>query len=81
MFDVIFMRDNYPYDYVVTAGAVPTLEAARDARSLSGDLVVRAGTREVIADPTWLWDWEKAQPHCYAARKIRDASVAPRRYA
>lgn len=45
--------------YQLIAGDLPTLEAARDARKLSGDLVFKDG--EIVDDLSWLWDWEKEE--------------------
>ena len=48
-----------------------TLEKAKAARVVSGDLVVHWSSGRVVTDPAWLWDWEKADPNCYAQRAIR----------
>lgn len=52
-------------DYVLLATCT-TLDEARDLRKVSGDLVVDAETNTVVADPQWLWDWEKTDPQSYA---------------
>lgn len=61
-------------DYVEIARDLPTLAAARDARIVSGDLVVSQATGEVVRSQAWLWDWEKADPICYAQKAIADTS-------
>lgn len=38
-YEIRFMRDCYPYDYVVIADNIKTLNEARDLRKMSGDLV------------------------------------------
>ena len=75
MFDVFFFRDAVspwrriaPMDGVYVARSLQTIEAARDARQVSGDIVVHAGTSDVVQDYAWLWDWE--QPDSYALRAI-----------
>lgn len=60
-------------DYVETARDLPTLEAARDARIVCGDLVVDQATGEVVRSRAWLWDWEKASSGCYAQKAIADS--------
>lgn len=70
MFDVIFWNESDHDNYVITAKNLPHLFAAKDARRLSGDLVVRAGTQEVVGNTAWLWGWELADPTCYAHRQV-----------
>lgn len=48
-----------------------TLEKARNARFVSGDLVVYWGTTQVVNSKEWLFDWEKLDPDCYAQKAIR----------
>lgn len=43
-----------------------TLDDAKNARECSGELVVHAGTYNVVLDPSWLWDWEKNNHDSYA---------------
>jgi len=47
-----------------------TLEQARHARIVSGDLVVHAETLEIVENPEWLWWWERKNYQCYAQRAI-----------
>lgn len=53
-------------------GYFATLEEARKARCVSGDLVFDTRTRSVVESDEWLWDWEKAKDDCYARRCIRN---------
>lgn len=48
-----------------------TLDFAKEARKLSGDLVVDLRTGLVVDSEEWLWDWEKADPMCYARRAMK----------
>jgi len=47
-----------------------SLEEARELRKVSGDLVVNSTTDMVVADPQWLWDWEKHDPRAYARQNL-----------
>lgn len=47
-------------------GKATSLEDAKAKRVVSGDLVFLDG--KVCSDPSWLWDWEKADPDSYAKR-------------
>ncbi len=46
-----------------------TLDEAAKARLCSGDLVVGADYLPVVVD-SWLFNWELADPQCYAKRMI-----------
>jgi len=46
-----------------------SLEAARELRKVSGDLVVDSATDVVVADPQWLWEWERS-PRSYASQNL-----------
>jgi len=71
-YDIHFRRDHdKPHDYALIAISLPSLEAARDARKVSGDLVVYAGTTNIVKNKSWLWDWEKADPDVYAQLAIK----------
>jgi len=48
-----------------------TLEKARNARKVTGDLVVDWQTHQIITNPAWLFDFEEADPNCYAQKAIR----------
>ena len=48
-----------------------SLEKAKEARRVSGDLVVLWGTTKVVNSQDWLWDWEKTNPDCYSQKAIR----------
>lgn len=73
MYSVIFKRDygGGKKDRVVLAANLPTLESAKVARKLSGDLVVDSKTFKTITNTEWLWDWEKNKSNCYAMQEIR----------
>lgn len=77
MFDVIHPRSlNQLKDRVVIASNVfdpiegNSLKLAREAREVSGDLVVFHGTSEIVRNDEWLWDWEKNNPESYAWQAI-----------
>ncbi len=55
--------------YVLLATCA-SLEEARALRIVSGDLVVDGTTDVVVADPQWLWDWERCDPNAYARRQL-----------
>jgi hypothetical protein len=67
-YEIRYYRDS-DNDYVVLA-TCDTIEQARDLRVVSGDLVVEAATNTVVADPSWLWDWEKTDPGSYARHQL-----------
>ena len=48
-----------------------TLQEAAAFRKVSGDLVCDLATGKVVKDTSWLFDWEKADPNCYAQRIIQ----------
>lgn len=56
-------------NYVVLAAG--TLEKLTQYRKQSGDLIVDSQLN-VVQDPSWLFDWEKNDPNCYAQRAIRN---------
>lgn len=51
-----------------------TLDAAKAKRAVSGDLVVFAGTTNVVPDYSWLWNWE-IEDQAYAFRAVRTAEL------
>ena len=57
-------------DSSLIAEHIPTLEEAGRKRAVSGDLVVDSNNR-VVQDESWLFDWEKQQPDCYARRAMK----------
>ena len=74
LYDVIFCNDSRWYDYFYrvhcVAASLTSLEAAKDARQQSGDVVVYHGSRDVVKSGAWLWDWERKDPNSYARKKI-----------
>jgi hypothetical protein len=71
MYEVHYRRWlDTPKDYS-KVGEASTLEEAKNFRAVSGDLVVHRDTHKVVKDSAWLWDWERADPQCYAQRAIR----------
>jgi hypothetical protein len=70
VYDVIFRNDYRRTQFTVVAKGVPSLEAAQAARLVAGDLVVHAGTQDIVVDERWLWPWEKTSPVSYARREI-----------
>jgi hypothetical protein len=74
LYSIHFRRDyNTPKDYSLVGEptyGLDTLERAKAARVVSGDLVVSWKTGEIIKSEEWLFDWEKEDPNCYAQRAI-----------
>ena len=66
-----FFYSTRPEDYVVIAKNIRSIDEAKDRRWASGDLVVEQATGIIIPYHDWLWDWEKADPNCYAQKAIR----------
>jgi hypothetical protein len=56
-------------EYVIIAD-VCTLEEAAARRLVSGDLVVDSDFK-IVRNPVWLFDWELADPECYARRIMK----------
>lgn len=73
LYEIHFRRDADTKEDFVNVGplGLDSLEKAKEARKVSGDLVVYYWTKEVVKDPSWLWDWEKNDPNCYAQRAIK----------
>ena len=62
MFRVIYANDkNFPYGYYREFSQHETLEEAKAARKVSGDLVVD-DEGSIVTDRGWLFDWE-LEPH------------------
>lgn len=49
-------------------GRFKTLEEAKKARKVSGDLVLQ--NNKVVDSKEWLWDWEKNDPTSHAMRML-----------
>jgi len=63
MYDIQIRRHfNSVEDRIVLKTGLRNLDEAREARVLSGDLVVHAGTNNIVKSDEWLWDWEKVVP-------------------
>lgn len=82
-YDIVFVRGSLPFlkedrnrmrgnglDYVAFHHGVHTLVEARNLRMCSGDIVVHAGTLDIVQDYEWLWDWEKTASVSYARSEI-----------
>lgn len=70
MYEVHFRRCfTNEKDYALIASGLTTLQEARDARKIAGDLVVEAATKKIVVDDSWLWEWEKGSA-CYAKDAI-----------
>jgi hypothetical protein len=63
---VAYMRDSHPFDAVLF-GSCLSMAAAKATRQTSGDLVFNED-RTINQSDEWLWEWEKADPKCYARR-------------
>ncbi len=48
-----------------------TLEDAKKARKLSGDLVIDSATGRIVTNTSWLFDWELLDPTSYAHEAIK----------
>lgn len=72
MYEIHFRRNfDTPRDYVRGGTRMySNLREARAARQVSGDLVIDTYTMRVVADESWLWEWERLDPSCYARRAI-----------
>ena len=73
LYEVHFRRDfDTPKDYTnVSQLGLDTLEKAKEARKVSGDVVVYWQSKEIVKSQDWLWDWEKINPNCFAQRAIK----------
>ncbi len=78
LFDIIFQND-YHGQYSVSA-TVDSLEKAREARQVSGDIVVYHGTTKLVRNYGWFFDHENGDPDCYAARRMRMKDVEGRKF-
>jgi hypothetical protein len=68
MYEIRYYQD-WSNRYLLLATCA-SLDEARELRKVSGDLVVDGATDTVVADPQWLWDWEKHEPGAYACRNL-----------
>jgi hypothetical protein len=76
MYEIHFRKDKD--DYILIAKGLHTLEQACSKRQMSGDLVVDE-KHQVVVDPSWLFDWEKKDPTCYAQRAIQAEALSLKR--
>jgi hypothetical protein len=73
-FDIRHPRHwSTPQDAVVLARGL-TRDEVIQRRELSGDLVYRSGTVEIVPDPWWLFPWEVSSENSYARRALSQAS-------
>ena len=68
MFLVVYMNDQTRQS-VLQAGPFKTLDAARESRKVSGDLVVDEKGK-IVEDLSWLWDCERKDAVSYAHQCI-----------
>lgn len=68
MYEIRYYQD-WSSRYVLLA-TCDSIDEARELRKVSGDLVVESATDTVVADPCWLWDWEKQNPGTYARQNL-----------
>lgn len=61
---------NRRNDFSPIARGLKTLEEAKAAREVGGDLVVESATDSIVTDKLWLWDWELNDPTSYAHKAI-----------
>jgi len=65
MFHVVYRNDSTLDASLL--GSFNSLKDAANARSCSGDLVIDSDGK-VVQHDSWLFDWEKEDPNCYAHR-------------
>jgi len=71
MYEVQHRRYYYlNNDFSTIARGFRSLEEAKAAREMSGDLVVESVTDSIVTDKSWLWDWEMNDPTSYAHKAI-----------
>lgn len=72
-YDVIYKndREGWGAHHTVLSGPHLSLEDAKNARKVNGDLVVFHGTTDVVPSEDWLW--EDRSIETYALREIEKA--------
>lgn len=65
-YEVRFIKDDDPTRNFHRVSKSNSLLMAATSRQQAGDLVVDMFTGKVCEDTSWLWEWEKQNPHCYA---------------
>ena len=77
MYDVVFLRDwRTPLklrEGAVTRKGCASLEEARNARFVSGDMVCYAGTFQLVPSQEWLFVWERFDATSYAHKGVVNA--------
>lgn len=71
MFSVVTVRGHDLQDRRVLYTGFRTVAEARDARAVSGDLVVHGVTGTLVPSLGWLWDWEMADEQSFAQQMLR----------
>lgn len=69
MYEIQFRKHALLPSRALTSG-LGSLEQAKNARGVSGDLVVCSETQTVVVSDEWLWDFEKKETKCYAKHVI-----------
>lgn len=62
-------------DRVVLKTGLMTLEEVRNAREMSGDYPIFTQSGRLVLSDSWLWEWEKKNPHCYAQQVLKAARL------
>lgn len=71
MYELHFRRWFDTLDDYQLCGKADSLDEISALRKVSGDLVVYAGTTNVVTDPFWLFPWEKKDSESYARKAIK----------
>lgn len=72
-FDLVYLTNEFEGRKPVVVerlGPFDTQDEALLHRKVSGQLLVYSGTTDVVENDSWLWDWEKKDYKCYAARNV-----------
>ena len=71
MYEVHFRRHMCnKHDKIVIKKDCSNLQEAKEARRVSGDLVVYADSHKVVENFAWLWDFELRDPKSWARLAI-----------
>lgn len=72
-FDLVYLTNELEGrtpTVVERLGPFDTQDEALLHRRVSGQLLVYSGTVNVVENDSWLWDWERKDDSCYAARNV-----------
>lgn len=81
MYEIQFRKNCLEDNGHPLVSGLKTLEEARSARSVSGDLVIDSETKGIVVSDEWLWAWEKENSYAKRAQNqqlklnLRDAEI------